>query len=180
MDRSWGSLLILVLFIFLPELAWAAPVPTISISSNTNPKRSEDVVLTLTIDNTGDQIGYFPYMRLILPSQLSNPTNEDSCGGLGTPQITTLTTNPSTDPYNTESIALGASQKVVFIVPPVAELAPTQPAISCKIRVNASAAASFTVSSVRSIFAYGILVNGEARACGGTGATLCSGTSSLL
>jgi len=159
----------------ISTVAFAVAVPTLGVSGvETSPLKGESVSISLSLDNTGADTGFFPYYRLVIPEELA--FSAATCV-LGSATVTQLTSASSVDPYNGEIVSLAAGETLVVVLPPTGHIAPDQPAVRCSLDFTmtavASVGAAFTVKDIEGVFALGDIANGEARECGGTGDTVC-------
>ena len=70
-----GAVLVVLLAIALVRLVNAAPVPNVSFTEvDETPMIGEQTTFTLRFDNSGDQVGFGPYVDLMLPEDFSNPS----------------------------------------------------------------------------------------------------------
>lgn len=168
-------LMSLIFAILFPVLSSAASAPSLSVSGpSTSPLKGESLSMSLNLDNTGGDTGFFPYYRFILPEELA--FGSASCA-LGGATVTTLTDTSSVDPYNGETVSLTTGETLVVILPPTGHIAPDQPVVACSVNFSMTAMAvvgtPFTIKDIDGVFALGDIPNGEARECGGTGDTVC-------
>lgn len=160
--------------------AHATPDPQLTATVTAAPLKSETVKIALTIDNIGGTTGYFPYLRYILPKELSHGASFN-CGDIGVASEASVSApGPTTveDEYTGEEIELLDGERLVTVLPPLGQLSASQPAITCSVTASMTADAMvgtpFQVKGAKAIFALGDSTNGDAKGCAGGGDTICS------
>lgn len=169
----------LVITLFCSKLL-AAAIPSLSVTGvATDPLKGESITMTLAIDNTGTDTAFFPYYRMILPEELD--LSGSSCE-LGDATVSVLTTDPSIDPYNNESVTIddGAGEKLLVVLPPTGSVSPSQDPITCTLTFSMNALAEvgtgFDIKNIEGIFALADNPSATVSDCGGAGDTVCDQT----
>lgn len=180
-------ILLPMLVLLISSTAWAAPEPSLTISTESSVLLSDNVSITLSMNNTGDATGFYPMMQVLLPDGI---TCNSSCQSAivvnspsgGTAAVTDeggygVTGASYTNPVTGESVTVATNETLLFITPPVGTIAPGQPAIIITIPATLTASAALSVTetiSGKGIFALGSLPNGVRGTCGDSGVdTIC-------
>ena len=138
------------------------------------------VELNFTLSNSGTTTGYIPIIRMVIPEEVDY-ASIDGCSGLGSPDVIVNTTG--VDSYTGETVTLATGERLVTIIPPIAQLSSTQPALDCNITFQQTADSvantPFTIKEMVGIFVIGDNPSGDAVECGGTGDTVCTSASTV-
>lgn len=169
-----------------PDLAEAAPIPTVAIQTESASLLNEQTTINLSYTNTGDAIGYYPMIEVKLPAGVTCDAACVSAIAITTPNGAPVTVTPFgpaggsatfTNPVTGNPVAVTAGESVLFLSLPTGSVSPNEPAVTYSIPAKVSPSAALGVPlpvNATGVFALGSLPNGVRGSCGAGGAdTIC-------
>jgi fimbrial isopeptide formation D2 family protein/uncharacterized repeat protein (TIGR01451 family) len=165
--------------------AHAAPIPTATIQAPNNALLNSAVDVRVSFTNTGDALGYYPMLEVILPAGLecnASCRTAITITSLGGAPVSVTAFGPAggsanyTNPVTGNQVPVTAGQSVLFLSLPVGSVAQNEPAITYSIPAQLSANATLGVAlpvNATAVFALGAVPNGTRGSCN-TNDTICT------